>query len=191
MTSLSIEETNRIREKLGLKPLEVSSGPKEGTNIFKDDLGEFHHKPAINTAEKEKMQKIKDRISTHKERRKIETALSTIKTLGESDSDDDATDWVKKSRKIEEEKKKAAERVCICDYLNVICIGFKMIVNLPIKYIFQAKLLDQMDQEFGIGDLVKEEVRNERRNAYTDKDLMGLRVEHNLVSFILINQRII
>lgn len=45
-------------------------------------------------------------------------------------------------------------------------------------------MLDQMDQEFGIGDLVKEEVRHERRNAYTHKDLTGLRVEHNLVSFL-------
>jgi hypothetical protein len=42
-------------------------------------------------------------------------------------------------------------------------------------------MLDQMDEEFGIGNLVKEEVHNDMKNAYTDKDLKGLKVEHNLV----------
>ena len=48
----------------------------------------------------------------------------------------------------------------------------------------QAKLLDQMDEEFGVGNLVKEDVQNELKNAYTDKDLRGLKVEHSLVSYI-------
>ena len=110
-TSLSIEETNKLRAKLGLKPLEVDSGPKEGTDLIKDDLGEFHHKPAINVVEKERSQKIKEKIALMKEKRKIESSLTALRTLGESDSEDDATIWIKKSRKIEEEKKKAAERV--------------------------------------------------------------------------------
>jgi U4/U6.U5 tri-snRNP-associated protein 1 len=95
-----------------LKPLELDSGPKEGSDIIKDDLGEFRHKPAINTAEKERTQKIKEKISTMKQKRQIEHSLATTKTLGESDSDDDTLAWIKKNRKIQEEKKKAAERVC-------------------------------------------------------------------------------
>lgn len=64
--SLSIEETNRIRAKLGLKPLQVDDKPtavevkadndyknitektaaEAGLDVINDDLGEFVHKPA-------------------------------------------------------------------------------------------------------------------------------------------------
>lgn len=64
--SLSIEETNRIRAKLGLKPLQVDDKPTSvevradndyknstektaaefGLDVINDDLGEFVHKPA-------------------------------------------------------------------------------------------------------------------------------------------------
>lgn len=40
-----------------------------------------------------------------------------------------------------------------------------------------------MDEEFGIENIVKEDVRNELKNAYTAKNLKGLRVEHNLVCY--------
>lgn len=50
--------------------------------------------------------------------------------------------------------------------------------------IFQAKLLEEMDAEFGVGDLVAEDIRTERRNVYATKDLKGLRVEHDLVSLL-------
>ena len=43
-------------------------------------------------------------------------------------------------------------------------------------------MLDQLDEEFGIGNLVKEEVQQERRKAYSARDLKGLRVEHDMVS---------
>lgn len=44
-------------------------------------------------------------------------------------------------------------------------------------------MLDQMDEEFGgIGNLVKEDIRNDLKNAYTNKDLRGLKVEHSLVN---------
>jgi len=45
-------------------------------------------------------------------------------------------------------------------------------------------MLDQLDEEFGIGNLVKEEIYTARNTAYTEKDLKGLKVEHNLVSII-------
>ncbi|KAL7302708.1 U4/U6.U5 tri-snRNP-associated protein 1 [Trichogramma pretiosum] len=154
--SLSIEETNKIRAKLGLKPLEVDSGPKPGTDVFKDDLGEFHHKPAVNNAEKAKTEKIREKLATIKQKRQIDSVLSSVKTLGSDSEDDDAAAWVEKNRRIEEEKRKAAER---------------------------AKLLDQMDEEFGIGQIAKEELAYDRAKAYSDKDLKGLRVEHDLNTF--------
>lgn len=47
----------------------------------------------------------------------------------------------------------------------------------------KAKLLEELDQEFGIGNLVEEEIRHDRRNAYTAKDLKGIKVEHSLEGF--------
>lgn len=38
-----------------------------------------------------------------------------------------------------------------------------------------------MDAEFGVGDLVAEDMRIEQRNKYGARDLRGLRVEHDLV----------
>lgn len=116
--SLSIEETNRLRAKLGLKPLEVESKnankgrDKEDAKI-KDDLGEFYHKPAINTNERAKSQKIREKLTVQREKRAIDDTLAKTKTLGESDSDegDDANVWVKRNRKLQGEKKKAEERV--------------------------------------------------------------------------------
>lgn len=46
-------------------------------------------------------------------------------------------------------------------------------------------MLDQLDEEFGIGNLVKEEMHTARNAAYTEKDLKGLTVEHNIVSIII------
>ncbi|XP_044586794.1 U4/U6.U5 tri-snRNP-associated protein 1 isoform X2 [Cotesia glomerata] len=154
---MSIEESNRIRAKLGLKPLEVTAAPsKDDPAKIKDDLGEFYHKPAQNVAEKNQTEKVRERINVQKQKRRIETNLSKIRTLGDDDSDEDALAWIEKNRQLQEEKKKAELR---------------------------AKQLDQLDEEFGIGDLVKEEVRNDRRAAYSDKDLRGLKVEHNIETF--------
>lgn len=53
-----------------------------------------------------------------------------------------------------------------------------------ILFEFKAKMLDQLDEAFGIGNLVKEEIHTTRNTAYTQKDLKGLTVEHNAVSLI-------
>jgi U4/U6.U5 tri-snRNP-associated protein 1 len=50
----------------------------------------------------------------------------------------------------------------------------------------QAKALEELDAEFGVGDLVEDEMRNERRQAYSSRDLRGLRVEHAVVSNMLV-----
>lgn len=51
--SLSIEETNKIRAKLGLKPLqlqnkETTKSRADGLEVIAGDEGEFVHKPACN-----------------------------------------------------------------------------------------------------------------------------------------------
>lgn len=110
-TSLSIEETNKLRAKLGLKPLEIDNAPKDDPSKIKDDLGEFYHKPAPNNNDKIRVQKLREKIGTQKQKRQIEANLLKIKILGECDSDDDTQAWINKSRQLEEEKKKAEERV--------------------------------------------------------------------------------
>uniref|UniRef100_A0A182P4M4 U4/U6.U5 tri-snRNP-associated protein 1 n=1 Tax=Anopheles epiroticus TaxID=199890 RepID=A0A182P4M4_9DIPT len=177
--SLSIEETNKLRAKLGLKPLEVGNGtktfdnasskadePEGSTEKLKDDWGEFYHKPAKNLSEKTKEEKMREKLKERREKRAIEEKLKRLKTLGEEDDVDDLKGWVAKTRDKDRLKKEAEER---------------------------ARLLDQMDEEFVSGgvDLDRSTSRagSSRRGAvskggsYRDRDLEGLRVEHDVEAF--------
>lgn len=153
--SLSIEETNKLRAKLGLKPLEQKTN-ESSDGKKKDDLGEFYHRPAANLAQKAEQEKIRRKIAEHKERRQLEEKLGKVKTLGESESDDDAESWVNKNRRIEQAKKEAEKR---------------------------AKMLEELDQQFGIGEVIEIEQRERRNKQYTERNLKGLQVEHDLESF--------
>ncbi|XP_037881836.1 U4/U6.U5 tri-snRNP-associated protein 1 [Glossina fuscipes] len=169
---LSIEETNRLRAKLGLKPLEENSGPKPTTpetsdakkrtggkelNSYKDEWGEFFHKPADNLKEKAEAEKFREKLKQRKEKRFLETRLAHIRTLGESDEEvDDVSKWVQRNKRIADEKEEADRR---------------------------AKALEEMDAEFGVDDLVEKERSEIRRKSYTDKHLKGLKVDHDVTSF--------
>lgn len=120
--SLSIDETNKLRAKLGLKPLDIGSSSSSGNATStkthddgkkKDDLGEFYHKPAENLQEKAQQEKIKNKLTELREKRQLHSKYSKVKTLGESDTDDDIESWVIRNRKIEEAKKEAEKRVII------------------------------------------------------------------------------
>ncbi|XP_022918129.1 U4/U6.U5 tri-snRNP-associated protein 1 [Onthophagus taurus] len=153
--SLSIQESNKIRAQLGLKPLEVNKAddkPK-ADGKKKDDWGEFYHKPAGNISQKNQQEKIKTKLAEHKEKRLIATKLSKIKPLGESDSDDNASNWVDRSRKIEQAKKDAENR---------------------------AKLLQELDEQFGVTDIIESETKGRRQQQYSEKHLKGLTVEHDI-----------
>lgn len=166
--SLSIVETNKLRAKLGLKPLEVdsdkkassSSKPKadaEGNQLRKDEWGEFYHKPAKNTAEKLQAEKLREKFRQNKEKRALETKMKSTKTLGEEDEEgDDVSNWVQKNRQKEKLKEEAARR---------------------------AKLLEEMDDQFGVGDLVQQETRREQKKLYSTSNLKGLRVDHDVDQF--------
>lgn len=173
---LSIEETNKLRAKLGLKPLEV--GPSEvaqpkkdekeekekdesigDLRKVKDDWGEFYHKPAGVFNEKTEVELLREKIAAKREKRKIEEKLARIKTLGESDSDDDANAWVNKNRKIEEEKKKAQIR---------------------------AKMLQEMDENLEETTTVRRRPTKHKPSTsknYSENDLKGLKVAHDIDSF--------
>lgn len=125
----------------------------------KDDWGEFYHKPAGFHNEKSEVELLREKLQARKEKRKIEEKLKRIKTLGESESDDDANNWVEKSRKVQEEKAKAKKR---------------------------AKMLDDLDEEMDSVD-VKPHKRKSRGGGkstnYSSKDLQGIKVGHDIESF--------
>lgn len=58
------------------------------------------------------MEKLKERIALHREKRNLEAKLQSVKKLNEgSDSDEDISKWVEKNRKIVNEKEQAEKRV--------------------------------------------------------------------------------
>lgn len=171
---LSVEDTNKLRAKLGLKPLEIGATEVTATSSssktdeteekdeavadlrrIKDDWGEFYHKPAGQFNEKSDVENLREKLKAKREKRKIEEKLASVKTLGESDSDDDPANWVEKSRKVEDEKKKAAQR---------------------------AKMQDEMDKDFEV-DSSEIHRRPVRKRNYNERDLKGLKVAHDIESF--------
>ena len=76
--------------------------------------------------------------------------------MGAADDADDTAQWLKRQKKKEKEKKEAEKR---------------------------AKMLAEMDDEFGVGNLVKEDVKKIRETAYGGQNLAGLTVEHDSSRF--------
>ncbi|XP_070576696.1 U4/U6.U5 tri-snRNP-associated protein 1-like isoform X2 [Ptychodera flava] len=163
--SLSIEETNKLRIKLGLKPLEVTDSEKKGDGEAEEkpyDKRDDVHRPAVNLAEERKRQEIREKMELIRQKRRINQKLNKVKSIAEYDDDDEldnALVWVQKSRKLQQEKEKAEKT---------------------------ARLLEEMDEEFGIGNLVENEFGTEekrRQQAYTATNLRGLTVQHSKDSF--------
>ncbi|KAI3414210.1 hypothetical protein GPALN_011667 [Globodera pallida] len=151
--SLSIEETNKLRAKLGLAPLELDdkSEPVEkedgsGEKVFTEYGIEIVHKAAKSWAEERHGKEVKEKLDTRKKQREVYTkVLKAKRTLGEESDEEaagtnDMTKWVEKSRKLEEEMRKAEHK---------------------------AKLLDEMDEAFGIGGLIQAEQQKQKRRTTT------------------------
>ncbi|XP_068151153.1 U4/U6.U5 tri-snRNP-associated protein 1 [Drosophila tropicalis] len=173
---LSIEETNKLRAKLGLKPLEVDSGPTKSSSAasshgeshakssgekdlssYKDEWGEFLHKPADNIKEKKQAEKLREKLNQRKEKRFLEERLARIKTLGESDEETDNTSkWVDRNKRVVNEREEAKRK---------------------------AKELEELDEAFGVAEMVEEEKQKARQRAYGDGSLKGLRVDHDMDDF--------
>ncbi|XP_064296383.1 LOW QUALITY PROTEIN: U4/U6.U5 tri-snRNP-associated protein 1, partial [Phalacrocorax carbo] len=151
-SSLSVEETNKLRAKLGLKPLETTTVKKEaGTK--EDPVAA----DVINPLVQRQREEIREKLAAAKEKRLLNQKLGKIKTLGEDDPWlDDAAAWIERSRKLQQEKELAEKR---------------------------AKLLEEMDQEFGVSTLVEEEFIRRKRDLYSSRDLQGLTVEHDVGAF--------
>ncbi|KAF9468092.1 SART-1 family-domain-containing protein [Collybia nuda] len=97
--SISLEETNKIRVSLGLKPLTDDSAPTDD----KDKQAEDNYARQREREAKERESKnIQDRIAKVRNRRELNASLKGS-TLGDADGDDDTLKWIKKSKKREKE----------------------------------------------------------------------------------------
>ncbi|XP_043827319.1 U4/U6.U5 tri-snRNP-associated protein 1 [Dromiciops gliroides] len=151
-SSLSIEETNKLRAKLGLKPLEVNAVKKATGTKEEPVLADVINPMALRQREE-----LREKLAAAKEKRLLNQKLGKIKTLGDDDPWlDDTAAWIEKSRRLQKEKDLAEKR---------------------------AKLLEEMDQEFGVSSLVEEEFGQRRKEQYSARDLQGLTVEHTIDSF--------
>lgn len=149
--SLSIEETNKLRAKLGLKPLELTENKKELGTKEEPMVAE-----TINPVLIQQQKEMREKLAAAKEKRILNQKLGKVKTLAEEDWLDDTSAWVERSRKLAKEKELAEKR---------------------------AKLLEEMDEEFGVSSLVEEDFAQSRKEAYTARDLKGLKVQHKVDSF--------
>ena len=161
--SLSVEETNKLRAKLGLKPLNVDKKEEEDEQsdqpgvLIPGDRDKTRHLAPEHWGHRDQAKKLREKLTVNKEKRKVNTKLMAVKGLGESDSeDDDASKWIERQKKKAKEKEEAEKR---------------------------AKAMEQLDEEFGVGDIVEEGLKNKRQQAYSGKNLKGLRVEHSSEAF--------
>lgn len=150
--SLSIEETNKLRAKLGLKPLTTDdSKEKAESSTEKPDV----HAPAINLSDVKREEAHREKLQIMKEKRRLEESLFKANPLSQMTEDESAAAWVERTRK-EAAKKKLEEA--------------------------RVKAMDELDREFGVGNLVEKEFGNGTK-AYKSGDLKGLKIEHNIDSF--------
>jgi len=87
----------------------------------------------------------------------IENKILNVKKLADSDSEEDAVSWVNKTKTIQEEMEKAKKK---------------------------AQELEEMDNVFGVGDLIEESTKSEMRKFYSSKHLKGLEVQHSMDEFV-------
>ncbi|KAK6466403.1 U4/U6.U5 tri-snRNP-associated protein 1 [Huso huso] len=150
--SLSIEETNKLRAKLGLKPLELNEAKKELGTKEAPLLAQ-----TINPVYLKQQEEMREKLAAMKQKRLLNQKLGKVKTLAEDDPWlDDTAAWVERSRKMAKDKELAEKR---------------------------AKMLEEMDEEFGISSLVDEEFGKGKKNCFSSKDLKGLTVQHKIESF--------
>jgi len=88
------------------------SGAEKDLSSYKDEWGEFLHKPADNIKEKKEAEKLREKLKQRKEKRFLEERLARIRTLGESDEEtDNVTKWVDRNKRVVNEREEAKRKV--------------------------------------------------------------------------------
>lgn len=73
--SLSVEETNKLRASLGLKPLSTDTGgtgDADGSGKSLNSDENFVHQPAVDVSEKNRSEKLKEKLGLQKEKRLLQ-----------------------------------------------------------------------------------------------------------------------
>ncbi|TCD69343.1 hypothetical protein EIP91_007899 [Steccherinum ochraceum] len=98
--SISLEETNKIRISLGLKPLTDDKGPADSTEkTAEDNYAQQRDREAKAKAAKD----VQDRIAKVRNKRELNAKLKGS-TLGDAEGDvDDTLKWIKRAKKKEKE----------------------------------------------------------------------------------------
>ena len=98
---------------MGLAPLDLgsSSNLQSNENKPKNSDTDFVHLPAKNLTKVKQVEKIRERITTAKEKRELLDKIREIKSLG-SGEETSASTWVEKMRLKEKAKFEAEKRVC-------------------------------------------------------------------------------
>jgi len=134
--TLSIEETNKLRASLGLAPLEVDTAPTttpaegdedapklaEGEKLFTEDGVKIVHKAAKSLVSEKESAKIREKLETAKQKRGVQSrVLKVTKGLAESSDEEvsgGAEAWVERTRRLEEERKRAEEKRRLLDEMD-------------------------------------------------------------------------
>ncbi|CAL8095262.1 unnamed protein product [Calicophoron daubneyi] len=150
--SLSIEDTNALRLKLGLPPLEIGEHSSED-RIVDNQSENYVHVPAKDIRKVRESEAIKDRISVHKEKRSLYEKYESTHLYEPAEKDTSVLSWVEKIREKERIKKQALER---------------------------AKLIAETDEQLAAEDTQEFTVLSAggQQVTYTPEDLAGLKVEH-------------
>jgi len=161
--SLSIEESNKLRAKLGLKPLNISNIVVEEDDsdmpgeLIPGDRDKTRHLVPQHWGERDHQKKLVEKLGLKRDQRRVRSKLAVVKGLGDSDSEDDAAEkWVERQKKKVKEKEEAEKR---------------------------AKVMEELDQEFGVQEIVEEGLKEKQQKEYSGNDLKGMRVEHNAEAF--------
>ncbi|KAM7541069.1 hypothetical protein Aperf_G00000029629 [Anoplocephala perfoliata] len=157
--SLSIEETNKLRAKLGLAPLEIGNDTKTESDDGKpkDSDSDFVHAPAKDLTKAKQSEKLQEKIATAREKRELLNKLREVKSLG-SGEETNVSSWVEKMRAKEKAKQEAEKR---------------------------EKMLAELDDEFSVSTIVTEQLRPKKPKAdYSSASLEGLKVEHSVDRFV-------
>jgi len=105
---LSVSESNKLRAKLGLRPLEEAGAKREDGSTVDGDNDV--HAPPTNMADVRKSEELREKLLQAKEKRRVNMLLGKVKHLADDDDDEDsAVAWVKRSRKIDADKERDKE----------------------------------------------------------------------------------
>ncbi|KAF9238499.1 SART-1 family-domain-containing protein [Melanogaster broomeanus] len=105
--SISLEETNKIRISLGLKPLTEDAAPADDVDKQAEDN---YSRQREREAKERESKKIYDKIAKVRNRRELNASL-TGATLGDPDGDaEDTLKWVKKAKRREKELAKKRQQ---------------------------------------------------------------------------------